>query len=144
MKLETRLKHYFRALHETARRRDAREESFYPALQGFLSEWAREQGHEAIHVTANPRPTEGGNPDFRIWDGDQRVVGYVEAKPPGTDLRAIADSEQLERYRKTFPNLILTDFCEFWLFRDGELDQTNEVAGTFGSGTFRSRPLAGA
>lgn len=121
MKLETRLKDYFRALHETARRGDAREESFYPTLSAFLGDWARERGHKEIHVTANPRPTEGGNPDFRVWDGDQRVIGYVEAKPPGTDLRAIADSEQLERYRKTFPNLILTDFCEFWLFRDGEV-----------------------
>lgn len=121
MKLETRLKHYFQALHETARRGDAREESFYPTLRTFLSEWAGQQGHEGIHITVNPRPTEGGNPDFRIWDGDQRVIGYVEAKQPGADLRAVADSEQLERYRRTFPNLILTDFCEFWLFRDGEL-----------------------
>ncbi|MGH9381925.1 MAG: type ISP restriction/modification enzyme [Thermoanaerobaculia bacterium] len=121
MKLETRLKHYFRALHETARRGDAREESFYPALQGFLSDWAHEQGHEGIHVTVNPRPTEGGNPDFRVWDGGQRVIGYVEAKLPGIDLRSITDSEQLERYCKTFPNLILTDFCQFWLFRDGEV-----------------------
>lgn len=121
MKLETRLKDYFGALHETARRGDAREESFYPTLSAFLGDWARERGHEEIHVTANPRPTEGGNPDFRVWDDDQRIIGYVEAKQPGTDLRAIADSEQLERYRKTFPNLILTDFCEFWLFRDGEL-----------------------
>jgi hypothetical protein len=48
VKLETQLKHYFRALHETARRGDAREESFYPALQSFLGDWAREQGHEGV------------------------------------------------------------------------------------------------
>lgn len=121
MKLETQLKHYFHALHEAARRGDAREESFYSVLQGFLSDCAREQGHQKVHVTVNPRPTEGGNPDFRVWDGDQRIIGYVEAKQPGTDLRVVADSEQLGRYCRTFPNLILTDFCEFWLFRDGEL-----------------------
>lgn len=121
MKLETQLKHYFHALHEAARRGDAREESFYSVLQGFLSDCAREQGHQQVHVTVNPRPTEGGNPDFRIWDGDQKIIGYVEAKQPGTDLRMVADSDQLGRYCSTFPNLILTDFCEFWLFRDGEL-----------------------
>lgn len=90
MTLESRLNRYFRALHETARRGDAREESFYPALQSFLNEWAHEQGHEGVHVTVNPRPTEGGNPDFRIWDGGQRVIGYLEAKQPGADLRLVS------------------------------------------------------
>ena len=35
------------------------------------------------------------------------------------DLQMVSESEQLERY-KTKPNLILTNFCEFWLWRDGQ------------------------
>ena len=34
------------------------------------------------------------------------------------------DSEQLKRYRSTFPNLILTNFLEFRLYRNGEREQT--------------------
>lgn len=73
MKLETRLKDYFRALHESARRGDAREESFYPTLSAFLGDWARERGHEEIHVTSNPRPTEGGTQSLQTWRCDRGV-----------------------------------------------------------------------
>ncbi len=45
----------------------------------------------------------------------------MEAKVPGTDLNVIERSEQLKRYLTTFPNLILTDFLEFRLYRDGIL-----------------------
>jgi len=45
----------------------------------------------------------------------------VEAKlPSGDDLDKVEKSEQLERYRSTFENVILTNFIEFRLYRDGE------------------------
>ncbi len=37
-------------------------------------------------MTIQPRPTEAGNPDFRVWDGTSRIVGYIEAKPPTEEL----------------------------------------------------------
>lgn len=78
-----------------------------------------------------PKKTEAGNPDFRVWDGKQKIVGYIEAKKPGENLDDIEDSEQLKRYRSTFPNLILTDFYEFRLYRNGELIDTALVARPF-------------
>jgi hypothetical protein len=36
----------------------------------------------------------------------------------------IENSEQLRRYRDTFPNLILTNFLEFRLYRNGQLVDT--------------------
>ena len=104
------------------RQGDAREESFYPALADMLGEMARAAGKTHIHVTTLPKPTEGGNPDFRLWNGSDRIVGYIEAKPPKEErLDSIQDTEQLKRYRSTFPNLILTNFLEFRLYRDGDL-----------------------
>jgi hypothetical protein len=114
---------YLDALFELARRGDAREESHYPALKDLLNTLAKAQGY-VIQVTMLPKPTEGGSPDFRIWDGSYQVIGYVEAKPPGTRLDTVEDSDQLRRYRHTFPNLILTDFYEFRLYRDGKLLQS--------------------
>jgi len=35
--------------------------------------------------------------------GGERIAGYVEAKRPGTNLDPVEGSEQLRRYRKTFP-----------------------------------------
>ncbi|MFH1703247.1 MAG: type ISP restriction/modification enzyme, partial [Nitrospirota bacterium] len=74
------------------------------------------------HVTVLPKKTEAGNPDFRIWDGKQHITGYIEAKDPTIDnLDRIEDTKQLKRYLHTFPNLILTNFLEFRLYRNGLL-----------------------
>ena len=108
-----------------ARQGDAREESFYPALADMLDEVADATGRTHVHVTTLPRPTEGGNPDFRLWNGTDRIIGYVEAKKPTEEqLDSIENSEQLKRYRSTFPNLILTNFLEFRLYRNGERVET--------------------
>ena len=119
MSPKTILNRYLKKLTEVVSTGDAREESFYPALKDLLQEFSQATERSDIHVTILPRPTEAGNPDFRIWDGIGHIVGYMEAKSPSTDLNKVAFSEQLQRYLATFPNLILTNFLEFWLFRDG-------------------------
>jgi DNA-binding MarR family transcriptional regulator len=119
---EVVLKSYFKKIYEVTDRGDAREESFYSALEGLLKDYAREQGKKKVQITTLPKKTEAGNPDFRVWDGKQHIVGYIEAKDPKIEfLDQIETSEQLKRYRGTFPNLLLTNFFEFRLYRDGEL-----------------------
>ena len=116
---------YLKNLADVARQGDAREESFYPALADMLKEVADATGRTHVHVTTLPRPTEGGNPDFRLWNGTDRIIGYVEAKKPTEEqLDSIENSEQLKRYRSMFPNLILTNFLEFRLYRNGERVET--------------------
>lgn len=100
-------------------RGDAREESYYSALATLIAEFAEKKRRKKVHVTTLPKKTEAGNPDFRVWDGKHFQVGYIEAKTPETDLAAEETSEQLKRYKSTFPNLILTNFYEFRLYRDG-------------------------
>ncbi len=111
---------YLENLANVIRTGDAREESFYPALAELIQQVAHATGRPHVQVTVLPRPTEAGNPDFRVWDGTSKVIGYIEAKPPTKELLdQIEVSEQIERYRNTFPNLILTNFLEFRLYRDG-------------------------
>lgn len=118
-------KDYLKQIIKTTAQGDAREESYYAHLSNFLSAYAFSIGITKTQVTTLPKQTEAGNPDFRVWDGQQSIVGYVEAKKPGENLDIIENSEQLKRYRKTFPNIILTDFYEFRLYRKGErIDQT--------------------
>jgi hypothetical protein len=102
------------------KRGDAREESYYPALAVFLEEFSETKRKKKAHVTILPKKTEAGNPDFRVWDGKHSQVGYVEAKPPTVNLDVIETSDQLKRYISTFPNLILTNFYEFRLYRNGQ------------------------
>src|SRR3972149_7495604 len=116
------LKSYLKGIYEVSSRGDAREESFYSVLEGFLQKYAESVDKKNIHITTLPKKTDAGNPDFRIWDGNQHIVGYIEAKAPTTEyLDQTETTDQLKRYLKTFPNLILTNFLEFRLYRNGEL-----------------------
>ncbi|RME68207.1 MAG: DNA methyltransferase, partial [Nitrospirae bacterium] len=126
------LKAYLQRLYETYSRGDAREESFYPALRWLLERWAGQKGLKKVHVTTLPKKTEAGNPDFRVWDGQTHITGYIEAKPPTVEhLDRIETSEQLQRYIKTFPNLVLTNFFEFRLYRDGVCIERAQIGRPF-------------
>jgi len=122
MKNEAVLTDYFRAIADVFRQGDAREESFYSCLEKLLREFAISTGRSEVHITILPKKTEAGNPDFRAWNGRDQIIGYIEAKSPTEEnLDYIESSEQLRRYLQTFPNLILTNFFEFRLYRDGRL-----------------------
>ena len=116
------LKPYLKEIFQIAQQGDAREESYYSPLEVLISEYAKSIGKKNIHITILPKKTDAGNPDFRVWDGKQHIVGYIEAKSPTVEnLDPIEKTQQLERYRHTFPNLILTNFLEFRLYRNGTL-----------------------
>jgi len=112
---------YLSNLSRTFNRGDAREESYYKHLDELIRQYADAQDIRNIDITILPKKTEAGNPDFRIWDGKNHITGYIEAKDPSvTNLEDVEDTEQLKRYRSTFPNVILTNFYEFRLYRNGQ------------------------
>ncbi len=114
------LKAYLRQIADTNTQGDAREESYYPFLKSLFDEYCSSIGKKKVHITILPKKTEAGNPDFRVWDGKQHITGYIEAKDPATEnLDRIEETEQLKRYLHTFPNMILTNFFEFRLYRNG-------------------------
>jgi len=116
------LESYIKSVYETGRKGDATEPSYYQSLVELLEEFAGSVDKKHIQVTTLPKRTEAGNPDFRVWDGKQSIVGYIEAKPPTVEnLDFIETTDQLKRYRSIFPNLILTNFFEFRRYRDGQL-----------------------
>jgi predicted helicase len=115
------LKAYLNDLQGSLNQGDARGENYYIHLDKLIRSFAEAQNIQKVDVTILPKKTEAGNPDFRIWDGKNHITGYIEAKDPSfSNLDWIEDSEQLKRYRSTFPNVILTNFYEFRLYRDGE------------------------
>lgn len=119
--MKSLVKDYLEKIYEISTQSDTREESFYPALKSFLESYCKSNDKSHIRVVTMPKNTGGGNPDFRLWDGEQHIVGYIEAKEPTKKLDFIEKSEQLKKYRQVFPNLILTNFIEFRLYRNGEL-----------------------
>ena len=130
-KLEKALKVYFREIHAIYMGGSFREESFYPSLKGLMEEYSQLFSTDGgAGVLVQPKKTEAGIPDFLIRkDGD--IIGYIEAKTPDTNLLDVEDSEQLKRYRASLPNLILTNFLEFRLYREGDLIDQAEVGRQF-------------
>ena len=124
-------KQYLSNLFSTFQKGDAREESYYEHLSCLIKTFSDLQRKKKIDVTILPKKTEAGNPDFRIWDGSQKIIGYIEAKDLGTDLDKIEDSEQIKRYLATFPNVILSNFTEFRLYREGELIEKVSIVKRF-------------
>ena len=123
------LKRYLDSLQKTINQGDATEESHYKHLDNLIREFAATRNIQKVNVTILPKKTEAGNPDFRVWDGKNHITGYIEAKALSiTNLDAIQETEQLKRYRSTFPNVILTNFYEFRLYRDGELIKATSIA----------------
>jgi len=133
------IKAYLKEISAITAQGDAREESYYPALKQFLESFPLEKGRKT-QVTVLPKKTEAGSPDFRVWDGKDFIVGYIEAKTPGTNLDQIETSKQLQRYLSTFPNLILTDFYEFRLYRDGRELQRATIARQFTAKVLKTTP----
>lgn len=131
------LKIYLKQIAETTLRGDAREESYYSYLKSLVELCA---GSRKTSVTVLPKKTDAGNPDFRVWDGAQHITGYIEAKIPGTNLDIVETSEQLQRYLHVFPNLILTDFYEFRLYREGRMTMKVSIGRPFVVQRLRTLP----
>ena len=58
--------------------------------------------------------------DLRVLVND-RKVGYIETKDIGTNLDRVLEGEQLKRYMSAIHNLVLTDYLNFILVRNGSV-----------------------
>ena len=127
---------YLQGLLDKSKLGDATEPSYYPVLEQLLSDWSQ-KNNKSIQITSLPKRTEAGNPDFRILNNKNELIGYIEAKDFKIDLDQVEGTEQLMRYRKTYFNLILTNFFEFRLYRRIELDKPAQLINK----TFIGRPF---
>lgn len=137
--MEKLLRQYLNTIYEKTSQGDQTEGSYYSAVEDLFTDFPLEKGRKT-KVTNLPKKTEAGNPDFRVWDGDNFIVGYIEAKNPGTNLDQVETSEQLQRYIHTFPNVILTDFYEFRLYRDGVHIDSATIARYHTANVLKTKP----
>ena len=98
------------------------EHSFRGDLQDFI-----ERIVIGIQAINEPRRQKCGAPDY-IIQKKNIPIGYIEAKDIDKNLDIIVKSVQLNRYRGSLNNLILTNYLEFRYFVDGEKVYTIKVA----------------
>ncbi len=98
------------------------EHSFRGELQKFFEDTVK--GIQAIN---EPRRQKCGAPDY-IVQKKSIPIGYIEAKDIDKNLDMFENSEQLERYRASLDNLILTNYIEFRFFINGEKVDTVKIA----------------
>jgi len=138
---EAIFKQYLANLQATLNQGDAREESFYEHIKILLLQYAEITNKKKPDITILPKATEAGNPDFRVWDGKNHITGYIEAKAPSVfHLDQIETSNQLKRYLKVFPNLILTNFYEFRLYQHGTMICTAVIGRSSNAITLHKTP----
>lgn len=82
---------------------------------------------DGIKAINEPKRISCGAPDYIITRGDI-PVGFIEAKDIGKDLSSKEYKEQFGRYKKSLDNLIITDYLDFELYRDGEFVTSIEIA----------------
>jgi len=74
-----------------------------------------------FQITHEPHREKGfGAPDFLI-ESKGLPIGYIETKKPDENLDAIRKTEQIKRYLKVAPNLILTNYHDFVLMKNGKV-----------------------
>ena len=98
------------------------EHSFRGDLQDFI-----ERTVIGVQAINEPRRQKCGAPDY-IIQKKNIPIGYIEAKDIDKNLDSIEKTEQLDRYRASLDNLILTNYLEFWFYVNGEHVDTIKVA----------------
>lgn len=120
------LREYLEDIAKTYKAGDATEASYYSALKKLLENYL-ESAHKQPNITVEARRTKIGKPDFTIRSS-RELIGCIEAKDLSCEnLSDIHDTEQLKRYL-ALPNLILTNFLDFHLFRCGKLIKEVRIA----------------
>ena len=110
------LRGYYREIEKIYATGKATEHSYRPALQDFI----HALGGSGIRAINDPTHVDCGAPDF-IVERHSVPIGYIECKDVHVDLNRAESDEQLERYRKGLPNLVLTNYLEFRWYVWGEL-----------------------
>ena len=132
------IKAYLKQIEAALAAGNATEHTHRPALKALIE--ALGPGITAVN---EPKSIACGAPDFVVQRADLTGfgnlsglfnVGYIEAKDVGKSLDEAERAEQLTRYRRALPNLVLTDYLEFRWYADGELRTAARLARAGASG----------
>lgn len=127
----TPLSRYLQRIEKALAAGNATEHTHRPALKELL-----ESLTVGVTATNEPKRVQCGAPDYIATRGET-PLGYIEAKDVGESLDRVERGEQMQRYRESLSNLILTDYLEFRWYVDGEHRMTARLATVKARGKLR-------
>jgi hypothetical protein len=92
----------------------------YSALDFLPGNFSRENVEIELNqklLRESVRQSSSSMPWMRIWDGKAKIFGYIDILEPGTTKNEINAYSIIDLNKRVFPNLILTNFFEFWYYR---------------------------
>ena len=109
---------YLQQIFSKAKTGEASERTYYPVLEEILKQY-----RESSEIIVEAKRSTVGIPDFKVKTDKGLLLGYIEAKDLGRDLDKLSKLEQnqIDKYKKEYPKLIVTNFIEFRLFENGVL-----------------------
>ena len=114
---------YLKSIEQALLAGNATEHTHRSTLEALLKALA-----PGVKVVNEPKRSECGAPDLVILGSDLtglrdpsglHTIGYVETKDAGKSLDDAERTDQLRRYLRALPNLVLTDYLEFRWYVDG-------------------------
>lgn len=115
--LEDAIKKYIKQINSVLDSGEATELSYRTALHNFLEELLPNHtiNHEAKRVENNA-------PDYTIYQ-NELPIAHVETKNLNDNLNSSTFEEQFDKYKEAFDTVIFTNYIEFEIWKNGELDE---------------------
>lgn len=112
------LQNYLNQLFEKYKSGEASERSYYSIFENFLKQFKSDS-----EVLIEARNTSVGIPDFKAQTKKGLLYGYAEAKDFARNLDKLSktEDEQIQKYIKEYPKLLITNFLELRLYENGIL-----------------------
>ncbi len=114
---------YFKSIQDTLIQTSGKvtEYTFRTEIQTLLRDLYPEYENNRIDIIqeTSKEKNEQGRPDFKVLKNGIRL-GHIETKPIQDDLDQYEDSEQINGYLEFSPNLILTNYRDFILYKKGK------------------------
>lgn len=109
---------YLQQIFSKAKTEEASERTYYPVLEELLKNFK-----ENSQIIIEARRSAVGIPDFKVQNEKNLLVGYIEAKDLGRNLDHLSNNEQeqITKYKKEYPKLMVTNFTEFRLYENAQL-----------------------